>query len=83
MGKGDDEIKLSWEKDSHDDYYGFMYDIDDDASISDQAIQDVVVRNNVPQEVVGDVVFNRVVYEEVVEEVVEMANDQDEALFDQ
>ncbi|GJW87209.1 hypothetical protein Tco_0162549 [Tanacetum coccineum] len=33
--------------------------------------------------VVGEVVLNPLVYEEVVEEVMEMANDQDEALSDQ
>ncbi|GKC17213.1 hypothetical protein Tco_1013995, partial [Tanacetum coccineum] len=92
----DHEIK---EKDSLDDLYGFMYDTDDDASISgkscehfgwdslgtevdwqfdplhetedffvglDQPIQVVVVQNNV--------------HEHVAEEVIEMANDQVEAL---
>ncbi|GJZ10928.1 hypothetical protein Tco_0545687 [Tanacetum coccineum] len=96
MVKGDDEIKvlveinaesesekLSQEKDSPDDFYGFIYDTDDDASISDQATEAVVVQNNVQQEVSREVVFNLVVYEEVAEEVVEMANDQDEALSDQ
>ncbi|GJT33258.1 hypothetical protein Tco_0923677 [Tanacetum coccineum] len=96
--------KLSQEKDSPYDLYGFMYDTDDDASISrkscdhfgwdwlekdspgtevdwqfdplyetedffvglDQPIQVVVVQNNL--------------HEEVVEEVIEMANDQAEAL---
>ncbi|GJU24282.1 hypothetical protein Tco_1162903 [Tanacetum coccineum] len=67
--------KLIQEKDSQDDLYGFMYDMDDDASISeksyffvglDQPIQVVVVQNNVN--------------EEVTEEVIEMANDQAEAL---
>ncbi|GJW67821.1 hypothetical protein Tco_0122245 [Tanacetum coccineum] len=95
---------LSQEKDSLDYLYGFMYDTDDDASISgksckyfgwdwpkkdssgtevdwqfnplhetedffvglDQPIQVVVVQNNV--------------HEEVAEEVIEMANDQAEAL---
>nr|GEV30105.1 hypothetical protein [Tanacetum cinerariifolium] len=46
--------KLSEEKDSPDDFYGFLYDTDNDASIS-----------------------------AVYEEVVEMASDQDESLFDQ
>ncbi|GJX95924.1 hypothetical protein Tco_0351722 [Tanacetum coccineum] len=91
--------KLSQEKDSPDDLYGFMYDTDDDASISgkscehfgwdspgtevdwqfdplhetkdffvglDQPIQVVVVQNNV--------------HEQVAKEVIEMANDQAEAL---
>ncbi|GJR16846.1 hypothetical protein Tco_0965373 [Tanacetum coccineum] len=92
--------KLSQEKYSPNDFYGFMYDTDDDASISgkssehfgwdwpekdspDQAIKDVVVQNNVQQEVASEVVFNPVVYEKVAEEVMEMANDQDEALSNQ
>ncbi|GJW91961.1 hypothetical protein Tco_0169514 [Tanacetum coccineum] len=113
--------KLSHEKDSFDDFNGFMYDTDDDASISgklseqfgwdlpekdspstefdwqddpfheiedlfvglDQAIENAVVQNNVQQEVVGEVFFNPLVHEEVAEEVIEMANDQDEALSDQ
>ncbi|GKB65353.1 hypothetical protein Tco_0921539 [Tanacetum coccineum] len=96
--------KLSQEKDSPNDLYGFMYDTDDDASISgkscehfgwdwpkkdslgtevdwqfdplhetidfyirlDQPIQFMVVQNNV--------------HEEVAKEVIEMANDQAEAL---
>ncbi|GJQ92361.1 hypothetical protein Tco_0003500 [Tanacetum coccineum] len=33
--------------------------------------------------VVGEVVFNLIVHKEVTEEVMEMANDQAEALFDQ
>ncbi|GKB77761.1 hypothetical protein Tco_0944656 [Tanacetum coccineum] len=49
----------------------------------DQAIKDVAVQNNVPQEVDRKVVFNLVIYEEVTKEVVEMPNDQDEALYDQ
>ncbi|GJY98704.1 hypothetical protein Tco_0516134 [Tanacetum coccineum] len=79
----DHEIKV---KDIPDNFYGFMYDTDDDASISgkscehfgwdwpendspDQSIQVVVVQNNV--------------HEEVAEEVIEMANDQAQALSDQ
>ncbi|GJW78344.1 hypothetical protein Tco_0140026 [Tanacetum coccineum] len=62
-----------------DDFLGFMYDTDDDASISDQAIEDVVVKNNDLQELV----YNPTIYEEVVEEVVERANDQDESKFNQ
>nr|GEV02579.1 hypothetical protein [Tanacetum cinerariifolium] len=64
--------KLSQEKDSLDDFYGFMYDTDDDASISGkshQSIQVVVVQNNV--------------HEEVAEEVIKMAKHQAEALSDQ
>ncbi|GKA27107.1 hypothetical protein Tco_0713275 [Tanacetum coccineum] len=92
--------KLSQEKDSPYDFYGFMYDTDDDASISgkssdhfgwdwpekdspDQSIMVVVVKNNVQQEVAGEVVFYLPVHEEVAKEVMEMANDQAEALFDQ
>nr|GEX30520.1 hypothetical protein [Tanacetum cinerariifolium] len=90
--------KLSQENKSPDDFYGLMYDTDDDASISgkscehfgwdsdslgteqddplhetedffvglDQPIQVVVAQNNV--------------HEEVAEEVIEMGNDQAEAL---
>nr|GEV42255.1 hypothetical protein [Tanacetum cinerariifolium] len=93
--------KLSQEKESPGDFYGLMYDTDDDASISekscdhfgwdlnspgtevdwqddhlhetedffvglDQPIQLVLAQNNV--------------HEEVAEEVIEMANDQAEAL---
>nr|GFB15030.1 hypothetical protein [Tanacetum cinerariifolium] len=43
----------------------------------------VVVQNNVQQEVAGEVVFYPPVLEEVAKEVMEMANDQVEALFDQ
>nr|GEW85437.1 hypothetical protein [Tanacetum cinerariifolium] len=84
--------KLSQEKDSPNDFYGFMYDTDDVASISgksyffvglDQSIQDVVVQNNVQQEVVGEVVLYPHVHEDVVEEVIEVANDQASALSDQ
>nr|GEV09536.1 hypothetical protein [Tanacetum cinerariifolium] len=67
--------KLSQENESSDDFYGLMYDRDDDASISgkpylfvglDQPIQLVVSQNNV--------------HEGLAEEVIEMANDQAEAL---
>ncbi|GJY47229.1 hypothetical protein Tco_0436292 [Tanacetum coccineum] len=71
---------LSHENESPDDFYGLMYDTDDDASISgkscghfswdwdspDQPIQLVVAQNNV--------------HEGVAEDVIEMANDQAEAL---
>ncbi|GKF76829.1 hypothetical protein Tco_0229299 [Tanacetum coccineum] len=43
----------------------------------------VVVQNNVQQEVAGEVVLYPPVHEDVVEEVIEMANDQAEALSDQ
>ncbi|GJV65094.1 hypothetical protein Tco_1475922 [Tanacetum coccineum] len=49
----------------------------------DQSIQVVVVQNNVQQEVAGEVVFYLPVHEDIVEEVIEMANDQAEALSDQ
>ncbi|GJT89128.1 hypothetical protein Tco_1070845 [Tanacetum coccineum] len=49
----------------------------------DQSIQVVVVQNNVQQEVTREVVFYPPVHEDVVEEVIEMANDQAEALSDQ
>nr|GEY19522.1 hypothetical protein [Tanacetum cinerariifolium] len=84
--------KLSQKKDSPNDFYGFMYDTDDDASISgksnffaglDQSIQIVVVQNNVQQKVARRVVFYRPVQEKVAEEVMEMANDQAETLSDQ
>ncbi|GJT72163.1 hypothetical protein Tco_1031449 [Tanacetum coccineum] len=59
--------KLSEEKDSPDDFYGFLYDTDDDDD--DASISEVAEK----------VFFKAVVYEEVVE----MASNQDEALFDQ
>nr|GEU66683.1 hypothetical protein [Tanacetum cinerariifolium] len=49
----------------------------------DQSIQVVVVQNNVQQEVAGKVVLYPPVLEEVAKEVMEMANDQAEALSDQ
>nr|GEU53812.1 hypothetical protein [Tanacetum cinerariifolium] len=67
--------KLSQENESSDDFYGLMYDTDDDAIISgkpylfvglDQPIQLVVSQNNI--------------HEGLAEEVIEMANDQAEAL---
>ncbi|GJX25133.1 hypothetical protein Tco_0231429 [Tanacetum coccineum] len=78
--------KLSQEKDSPYDFYGFMYDTDDDASISGksyQSIQVIVVQNNFQQEVAREVVLYPPVHEDVAEEVIEMANDQAEALSDQ
>nr|GEY89835.1 hypothetical protein [Tanacetum cinerariifolium] len=53
--------KLSHEKDSLDDFYGFMYEIDEDTSISGKSCE----------------------HFEVAEEVIEVANDQAEALSDQ
>nr|GEW83750.1 hypothetical protein [Tanacetum cinerariifolium] len=61
--------KLSQENESPDDFYGLMYDTDDDAGISgklNQPIQLVVSQNNV--------------HEGVAEEVIKMANVQAEAL---
>nr|GEW72324.1 hypothetical protein [Tanacetum cinerariifolium] len=61
--------KISQENKSPNNFYGLMYDTDDDASISGksyQPIQLVVSQNNV--------------HEKVAEEVIEMANDQAEAL---
>ncbi|GKD75948.1 hypothetical protein Tco_1334230 [Tanacetum coccineum] len=69
--------KLSLENESPDDFYGLMYDTDDDANDPlhetedlfvglDQLIQLVVSQNNV--------------HERVAEEVIKMANDQAEAL---
>nr|GEV74617.1 hypothetical protein [Tanacetum cinerariifolium] len=84
--------KLSQEKDSTDDFYGFMYDTDDDASISgkshffvglDQSIQVFVGQNNVQQKVTGEVVLYPPVHAYIAEEVIKMANDQAEALSDQ
>nr|GEV39260.1 hypothetical protein [Tanacetum cinerariifolium] len=84
--------KLSQEKDSPGDFYGFMYDTDDDASISgksyffvrlDQSIQLVVFQNNVQQDVAGEVVLYPSVHEDVAEDVIKMANDQAEVLSDQ
>ncbi|GJW66525.1 hypothetical protein Tco_0120949 [Tanacetum coccineum] len=118
--------KLSHENESPDDFYGLMYDTDDDASISgkscehfgwdwdspgtkvdwqddplhetedffvglDQPIQLVVAQNNVHEGVAEDffvgldqpiqlVVAQNNVHEGVAEEVIEMANDQAEAL---
>ncbi|GJR69267.1 hypothetical protein Tco_0015332 [Tanacetum coccineum] len=106
---------LSQEKDSPDDFYGFMYDIDDDASISrkscehfgwywdssgtevdwqDDPLHETEdffvgldprrdVQNNVQQEVAGEVVLYQPVHEDVAEKVIEMTNDQAEALSDQ
>ncbi|GJV53605.1 hypothetical protein Tco_1449346 [Tanacetum coccineum] len=67
--------KLSQEKDSPYDFYGFMYDTDDDASISGKSCEHF--------EVAREVVLYPSVHEDVAEEVIEMANDQAEALSDQ
>nr|GEU33414.1 hypothetical protein [Tanacetum cinerariifolium] len=67
--------KLSQEIKSPDDFYGLMYDTDDDTSISEKSCEHfgwdwdsqlVVAQNNI--------------HEEIAEEVIEMANDQAEAL---
>nr|GEZ46075.1 hypothetical protein [Tanacetum cinerariifolium] len=67
--------KLSQENESSNDFYGLMYDTDDDASISgksylfvglDQPIQLVVSQNNV--------------HEGIAEKVIKMANDQTKSL---
>ncbi|GJW75895.1 hypothetical protein Tco_0135265 [Tanacetum coccineum] len=58
---------LSQENESPDDFYGLMYDTDDDASISGKP-------NN------SACGFQKQRYEGVDEEVIEMANDQAEAL---
>ncbi|GJU00323.1 hypothetical protein Tco_1110661 [Tanacetum coccineum] len=68
--------KVDWQEDSY-------HEIKDLFAELDQANEDVVVQNNVPQEVAREVVFNPVIYEEVAQEVVEMANDQDETLSNQ
>ncbi|GJT53465.1 hypothetical protein Tco_0988519 [Tanacetum coccineum] len=75
--------KLSQEKDSPDDFYGFMYDTNDDASISgksdffvglDQPIHVVVVQNTVHEEVAEEVEERRpikriiVIQEEMVKD---------------
>ncbi|GKF85111.1 hypothetical protein Tco_0250009, partial [Tanacetum coccineum] len=70
------------EKDSPDDFYGFMYDMDDDASISGKSCEQFGWDWDSP-EVAEEVVLYQPVHEDVVEEVIEMANDQDEALSDQ
>ncbi|GJU37235.1 hypothetical protein Tco_1185589 [Tanacetum coccineum] len=57
--------KLSQENESLDDFYGLMYDTDDDASISEKSCEHFVWDWDSP---------------EVAEEVIEMANDQAEAL---
>ncbi|GJX99987.1 hypothetical protein Tco_0357006 [Tanacetum coccineum] len=75
MGKDSPDIEIDWQEDPyHETEYLFAE--------LDQTIEDVIVQNNVPQEVDGEVAFNPVVYEEVAEKVMEMDNDQDEALFD-
>ncbi|GJV02387.1 hypothetical protein Tco_1335956 [Tanacetum coccineum] len=74
--------KLSQEKDSPDDFYGFMYDTDDDASISGKSYEHFGWDWDSP-EVVGEVVLYPPVHEDVVEEVIKMANDQAKALSDQ
>ncbi|GKC89608.1 hypothetical protein Tco_1150257 [Tanacetum coccineum] len=93
--------KLSQENESPDDFYGLMYDTDDDASISGKScehfgwdwdspgtevdwqddplheIEDLFVGLDQPIQLV---VSQNYVHEGVAEEVIEMANDQAEAL---
>ncbi|GKA77089.1 hypothetical protein Tco_0783550 [Tanacetum coccineum] len=99
MVTSDDEIKVIGEmndKDSPDDFFGCMYDTDDDASISDKSSEfigwDWPEKDSPSTEVNWqddlyhenkEVIFTLVVYEEIVEEVIEIANDQDEAVYDQ
>ncbi|GJZ29899.1 hypothetical protein Tco_0574946 [Tanacetum coccineum] len=59
--------KLSQENESLDDFYGLMYDTDDDVSISGKKPIQLVVSQ-------------KSVHEGVAEKVIEMANDQAEAL---
>ncbi|GJX36586.1 hypothetical protein Tco_0248143 [Tanacetum coccineum] len=61
-----DSIKFDWQDDPYHETEDLFVELD-------QAIEDVVIQNNVPQKVAGEVVFNPVFYEEVVK----MANDQD------
>ncbi|GJU05835.1 hypothetical protein Tco_1122265 [Tanacetum coccineum] len=74
----DHEIK---EKDCLDDLYGFMYDTDDDASISGKSCEhfswdwDSPVHNNVQQEVAGEIVLYPPIDEDVAEEM--MNNDEE------
>ncbi|GJU81173.1 hypothetical protein Tco_1283538 [Tanacetum coccineum] len=69
--------KLSHEKDIPNDSIGFMYDTDDDASISGKSSEHFCW--DWPQKDSPEVVFDPLVHEEVME----MANDQAEALSDQ
>ncbi|GJW94896.1 hypothetical protein Tco_0174568 [Tanacetum coccineum] len=66
--------KLSHEKDILNDSIGFMYDTDDDASISGKSSEHFCW--DWPQKDSPEVVFDLLVHEEVME----MANDQAEAL---
>ncbi|GJU70485.1 hypothetical protein Tco_1256744, partial [Tanacetum coccineum] len=90
---------LSQEKDGPDDFYGFMYDTDDDASISGKSCEhfgwdwdspgtevdwhDDPLHETEDFFVVGEVVLYPPVHEDVTKEVIEMANNQAEALSDQ
>ncbi|GKC07696.1 hypothetical protein Tco_0999306 [Tanacetum coccineum] len=79
--------KLSHEKDTAYDFYGFMYDTDDGASISGKSSDhfgwDWPEKDSPCTKVAGEVIFYPPVHEEVAEEVMEIANDQAEALSDQ
>ncbi|GJU15834.1 hypothetical protein Tco_1143800 [Tanacetum coccineum] len=67
--------KLSQENESPDDFYGLMYDTDDDASINGKSYFFVGLDHPIHV-----VVAQKNVHEEVAKEVIEMANDQAEAL---
>ncbi|GKB38063.1 hypothetical protein Tco_0883005 [Tanacetum coccineum] len=85
--------ELRPEKDSPDDFMVLCIEVDwqDDPLHEtkdffvglDQSIHVIIVQNNVQQEVAGEVVLYPPVHEDVAEEVIEMANDQAEALSDQ
>nr|GEW34203.1 hypothetical protein [Tanacetum cinerariifolium] len=68
--------KLSQEEDSEEDA------LKEFNSTLDNIKPVIVVQNNVQQEVDGEVVLYPPVHEDVAEEVIEMANDQAEALSD-
>ncbi|GJT30039.1 hypothetical protein Tco_0910314 [Tanacetum coccineum] len=72
--------KLSQENESPDDFYGLMYDTDDDASISGKSCEHFGWDWDSPDQPIQVVVAQNNVHEEVAEEVIEMANDQAEAL---
>ncbi|GJS79045.1 hypothetical protein Tco_0728926 [Tanacetum coccineum] len=72
--------KLSQENESPDDFYGLMYDTDDDARISGKSCEHFGWDWDSPDQPIQLVVAQNNVHEEVVEEVIEMANDQAEAL---
>ncbi|GJW05032.1 hypothetical protein Tco_1563888 [Tanacetum coccineum] len=88
--------KLSQEKDSPDDFYGFMYDTNNDASISGKSsdhfgwgwpeMDSLVIEvdwQDDPFHETKDLFVGLDQAIQVAEEVIEMANDQAEALSDQ